>query len=557
MNAATLLIFGAFFFVLAYRFYGRYLSRKFGIDPTRPTPAQTMTDGIDYVPTRPVTLMGHHFASISGAGPIVGPILGATFGWAPVLAWILLGSVFIGAFHDFAALFISVRHDGRSIGSVIEHHLGFVGRQLFLLFCWTTLVLVLAVFTLLVAHTFTAEPAAATASILFVALAPIFGWLVYRRKMPLTPASLIFVPLMMVLVIAGLQWPVNPAELFGWSPGQTINAWIAVLIVYVSVASILPVWLLLQPRDYLNAFLLYALLVLGAAAVMVARPEIKLTAFSGFYAVNPEQPDHVWSMFPILFVVVACGAISGFHALVASGTSAKQIASERHIVPVGYGSMLIEGFLAIIALISVAVLSTDGYRQAVAGHGAVAALSGGLAEMSGALHLPYAGVRTFISLVVSAFMLTTLDTATRLARLIWQELVQGMRPAMPCMGYAALSNRYGATLISLAATLYLVISGQGMRLWPVFGASNQLLAGLTLLTVSVWMLRRGKSCWIAALPAFFMLAICMTALANQFGQNLASGNSVLSVTIALIIVPAIVLLVKTASFLKARNHVAF
>ncbi len=554
MNALTLLIIGVVMFGLAYRVYGGYLSRIFGIDPERPTPALIMPDGVDYVPARPVALMGHHFASISGAGPIVGPILGATFGWVPVLAWIVFGCIFVGAFHDFAALFISVRHEGRSIGSVIEHYLGFVGRQLFLLFCWTTLILVLAVFMLLVARTFTAEPTAATASLLLVALAPGFGWLVYRRRVPLAPATLVFVPLMVLLVVIGRQWPLDPVVLFGWSKEQTMNAWIGVLIVYVAIASVLPVWLLLQPRDYLNAFLLYALLGLGIAAIVVARPAIQLSAVSGFRAVNPEQPDQVWSMFPILFVVVACGAISGFHALVASGTTAKQVASERHILPIGYGAMLIEGILAIIALIAVAVLTTDGYREAVAARGAVAVLSGGLADMSAALRLPHTGVRTFTALVVSAFMLTTLDTATRLARLIWQELTQGMMPGKNRPAYVWLSNRYSATIISLALTMYLVLSGQGMRLWPVFGASNQLLAGLTLLTVSVWMLREHKPYWIAAAPAVFMLAICMTALANQFGHNLAVGNHTLTIAIALIMIPAIVLMGKTVCFLGIRRR---
>lgn len=655
MNGAVLVVGGILYFVAAYFLYGKYLTRHFGIDPKRPTPAMEMGDGVDYVPAKSPVLFGHHFASIAGAGPIVGPVLAVYFGWLPAALWILLGCVFIGAFHDFAALFLSVRDKGRSIGHVIEDLIGYAGRQVFLVFAWAALVLVVAMFGLLVAKTFVSTPAVATASLLFIAMAPVFGWLVYRKNVSILRGSLVFVPLLFAFVWVGTVLPIDlsaqlqkaaqggttkvgdaavgkaldgavatlgkdagvaarlseplfatgydlakkaareaavgathgsarmtPAELSAavapacgmlvagagaddpalvgeladrmaasvvkfHADQRAQNIWIWVLLVYVFVASVIPVWMLLQPRDYLNSYLLYAMILLGFLGILLVAPQIKLPAFVGFVANNPAGQSG--KLFPILFVTIACGACSGFHSLVASGTTAKQISSESHILPVGYGGMLVEGVLALMAMVSVAYLVPADYNRMISSNGAVGAFASGLATFAeGGLRVPFGIGQTFVALAISAFMLTTLDTATRLARFTWEELflpkaspADVAQPRSRCF----LANPIVATVISVGAAAALAFSGGGTALWPVFGASNQLLAALTLLALTLYLLHRRKNFWLALLPMVFMMATTIWALVLLIQSNWTK-NLPLAIASGFLLAMALVLVVLAA-----------
>lgn len=523
MNGMWLLLICLIYFLLAYFIYGRFVAKRFGIDKKRPCPSHTLEDGIDYVPTQPAVLFGHHFASIAGAGPIVGPVLAALCGWLPALLWITLGCVFIGSMHDFAAMFLSVRNKGRSIAYAIEKELGYIGRQVFLFFCIATLILVVAVFTLNVADGFLANPAVATSSILFIFLAPFFGIATNRKILSLLEASLVFVPLLFFCIWLGTVIPFDLATIVG---SKTIarNIWILSLLYYAACASIIPVWVLLQPRDYLNSYLLYAMMALGVISIIFARPTIMLAAVNTDVSTVPK-------IMPLLFVTIACGACSGFHALVASGTSAKQIDSEKHILPIAYGGMLVEGALAILAVISVAYIDLPGVKELLNGPNKVPApiaFAQGLAHFAEKIGVSYKIGYNFTSLAISAFMLTSLDTATRLARFVWQELILPKADDVPDKGpaknpakqpktvtstlRASVGNRWIATLIVVVLGGYLALSGEGNDIWPIFGASNQLLAALTLLAITLWLLRKKKPALFAMLPMAFMMLISLWAL---------------------------------------------
>ena len=551
MNGATLLITGVLFFVAAYFVYGRYLARLFGVDPERITPAHTCNDGIDYVPARRPVLFGHHFASIAGAGPIVGPVLAVYLGWGPVALWVLFGCVFIGAMHDFAALFASVRNEGRSIGHIIEQHLGYAGRQIFLVFCWSALVLVVAIFALLVARTFVDTPAVATASVLFIAMAPCFGFLVYRRGLSILRGSVIFVPLLFFFIWLGTRLPLDLTAIFGIPSGTAKNIWLVILFVYVFIASTSPVWILLQPRDYLNSYLLYAMVLIGFISILFVTPHFEMPAFTGWFAEKPK--GGVGSVFPILYVTVACGACSGFHALVSSGTTAKQINDEKDLLPVGYGAMLLEGVVALMALISVAILPKSQYMAMLGSMTPVTAFASGLSGFTARIGISSEIGMTFISLAVSAFMLTTLDTATRLTRFAWQELL------MPCSDQKRnpfgtvtrlLSHTAVATLVCVLTAGYLSSTGTAWQIWPVFGASNQLLAALTLLVITLMLFKAKSNFWVSLFPMLFMSTITCWALIALFRSNLGENN-VLVVATAFLLVMAFILIVR--AFFSLRN----
>jgi len=555
MNSAILLVGATIMFLLGYRFYARYLTQLFGIDPKKPTPAHLMQDGVDYVPTKMPVVFGHHFASIAGAGPIIGPVLGAYFGWVPVILWIVIGSVFVGAVHDFSALFTSVRNKGRSIGHIIERYIGYAGRQLFLLFCFAALVLVVAVFAILVAKTFVSVPAVATSSIFFVILALIFGFLTYRMKMPLLLGSLIFVTLLFGGIYLGVRMPMDLTALFGMSAAAARHTWIMVLMAYVFAASVAPVWRLLQPRDYLNAYLLYGMVLLGFVSIVVAAPAVKIPAFNGFVVEGPDGAGIKWGLFPILFVTVACGACSGFHALVASGTTAKQISSEKDIKPIGYGAMLVEGVVAVMALISVAVLTKNEFVSLISAKGPVDAFASGIAGFSTAIGLPFKIGETFVALTISAFMLTTLDTATRLGRFTVQELCLAPRNARRKKNTVTilLKNRWNATGLVTVLAGYLAFSGDAGKIWPVFGASNQLLAALTFLLVSVVLARRNKKIAAVFIPFIFMTAVSSWALWQLFTKNLQRRNMpLLAATFFLLAMAILVIIQIGAVFHKKR-----
>ena len=519
MNGALLLIIASVCFLAGYFIYAGMIARKLGVDPSKPTPAHTRKDGVDFVPAHPAVLFGHHFASIAGAGPIVGPVLAAEFGWASVALWIILGCVFIGAAHDMISLFLSIRHGGESIGSVIGTILGRPGKVLFLLFSWSALILVVTEFTRQIAVTFVADPAIATASLLFIAEAILFGLCVNKLKVSVLAASLVFVPLMFASVWFGSLIPFDLVKLFGLTPETTRIVWTLVLLVYCFIASTCPVWILLQPRDYLNSYLLYAMMVLGFFGVFVAHPTLSTDAFAGFSAVGRSGSADL--LFPFLFVTVACGACSGFHALVASGTSAKQLDSERSIRPIAYGGMLLEGVLAIIALIGVAgtYASQKDYVSAIQGMEPVQMFAATIAGFCVKIGIPQRVAESFMLLSVSAFLMTTIDSGTRLARFSWQELVD----ALPCEGAAKKTARnmyFGTALVVLLAVgLLLGSPATAKQLWTIFASANQLLAALTLLAATLWFAKNRRPCWITAIPMVFMMCVSSIALGMLFWKS--------------------------------------
>ena len=553
MNGSLLLITGAICFVVAYLFYGRYLQRLFGVNPARKTPAHTLRDGVDYLPTRLPVLFGHHFASIAGAGPIVGPVLAAYLGWGPVALWVVFGCIFIGGMHDFAALFLSVRHGGRSIGKVIEDQLGYAGRQIFLLFSWAALILVVAIFAIFVANTFVAQPAVATASLLFIAMAPVFGLLVNRMRVAILPATLVFVPLLFASVWLSTKIPLDLVSM-GLSPAVARNTWLVVLFVYAGIASVVPVWILLQPRDYLNSYLLYAMMIAGFIGILVAAPTFEMPAFMGWSALN--HKGNVANLFPILYVTVACGACSGFHALVSSGTTAKQLDSEQHMAPVGYGSMLVEGLLALMALTSVAILTREQYVEGLTNGSPVVLFAKGLSSFTAKIGLkPEVGM-TFFALAIAAFLLTTLDTATRLTRFVWQELFlpREGEPESKSIPRAVMGNSIVATGIVVLLSGYLAFSGNAWDIWPVFGASNQMLAALTLLIVTLYLVRKKANFWIALLPMLFMSTITVWALVQLFSRNWGENAILVCATAFLLVMAAALAVMAVVSLRRVSKN---
>lgn len=557
MNGLTLLIAALACFGGGYFVYSRFLAKLLGVDAGRPTPAVSMKDGVDYVPAPPAVLFGHHFATIAGAGPIVGPVLAAQFGWASVALWVVLGCVFIGAAHDMIAMFLSVRHKGESIGSVIGTVLGRPGRILFLTFCWSTLVLVVAEFVRQIAATFVMDPGIATASLLFILEAVVFGVCVYRLRMGVLAASLIFVPLMFGFVWVGTQFPLDLAAMCGMSAEEARTTWTLVLLGYCFLASTAPVWLLLQPRDYLNAYLLYAMMAMGLLGVVAARPELNADAFAGWTAMN--RLGNPETLFPFLFVTVACGACSGFHALVASGTSAKQLDSERSIRPVAYGGMLLEGALAIIALIGVAgtYASQSEYMAAAKASEPVQIFAATIAGFCGKTGLPVEAAKSFMLLAVSAFLMTSVDSGTRLARFSWQELAGSIAPEKGgerSLGLKLLGSMYTGTgvAVGVAGALLLGDPGTAKSLWTIFASANQLLAALTLLTATLWFIRKRKPCWVTLLPMCFMMSVSTYALGALFLKALGCRDWARTGATGFLILTAIALVLFMAA--KVRGE---
>ena len=559
MNGALLLAIAAACFLGGYFLYSKFLAAKLGVDPSKPTPATVKNDGCDYVPAHPTVLFGHHFAAIAGAGPIVGPVLAAEFGWASVTLWIVLGCVFIGAMHDMIAMFLSVRHDGESIGTVIGTILGRPGKIMFLLFSFSALVLVLAEFTRQIAGTFVADPAIATASLLFIVEAVIFGLCVYRLKMSVLIASLIFVPIMFAFVWVGNVFPLDLQAMLGWSKETVTMFWTLILLAYCFFASTCPVQYLLQPRDYLNAYLLYVMMTLGFLGVFVAHPVLHIDAFTGFSAVgraaafNGGVKD---CLFPFLFVTVACGACSGFHALVASGTSSKQVSNERSIRPIAYGGMLLEGVLAMIALIGVAgtYLSQQEYITAIQGMGPVQMFASTIAGFCTKIGIPVRIAESFMLLSVSAFLMTSVDAGTRLARFGWQELFggTGKLPANAGIAKKTFHNMYFATLIvcALGAALLLGSPKTAKQLWTLFASANQLLASLTLLTATLYLVRNHKPCWMTAVPMTLMFGVSTWALGAILVSSFQTGDVIRFVASAGLMLLAAALVV--IAFKKGR-----
>lgn len=514
MNSLVILLIGTIVLVIGYITYGSWLAKQWGVDHSRPTPAHTDEDGIDYVPAKSPVLMGHHFASIAGAGPINGPIQAAIFGWVPVFLWILIGGIFFGAVQDFSSLFASIRHKGKSIGYIIEQNVGVKAKKLFLIFSYLTLLLVVAAFASIVVGTFNgygaegalvpANGSTATISMLFILISIIFGALVYRKNAPLGISTVVGVLAIVVCIALGLKFPVYLSG----------NTWLVIVLAYIFIASVTPVWILLQPRDYLNSFLLYGMMIAAVVGVVFARPEVNLPAYTGFTGINNNS-----QLFPMLFITVACGAISGFHSLVGSGTTSKQLDKEADAKVIGYGGMLIECGLAVIALITVGMLFKDGAMPAGT---PTQIFATGIATMIASIGFEAAYDVTYaiIILAVSAFCLTSLDTATRLARYMFQELfVDEGDDVKNLTGYKKLcSNQYFATLVTVVIGGAMAIGGYA-KIWPLFGSANQLLAALALLAVAAWLGNIGKNNKMFIFPMVFMLLATITALTLTFIKN--------------------------------------
>lgn len=508
-------------FAIAYKWYGGFQSRFYGLDPKKETPAKEFQDNIDYCPAHPAVLMGHHFASIAGAGPVVGPIAAAAvLGWLPTFLWIIVGCIFFGGVHDMGALVASIRHKGMSIGEVVRQWIGARGHKLFLAFTWLSLTLVIAVFLELAAQTFAADPAVAFTATLYIFMAMVFGVAIYRFNISLKISTIIMIPILFGALVFGID-----STWVQVTFAMSVDFWRWVLIAYIFAASILPVWLLLQPRDYLASYMLYFSVFLGGVGMIFggAGYEVKLPAFKGF--ITPAG-DWLW---PLLFITVACGAISGFHSLVASGTTSKQLSRETDAVAVGYGAMLLEGVVGVIALGTIMMLGdmpkggpTVVYGQ---GLGQFATLLGISPRLGTAIGL----------LALNSFILTSLDTATRLARYQLQEFT-GMS-----------LNKYLATAISVAVALALIFVKTGkvaawQMIWPVFGATNQLVAAIALLALGVWVIRAlKKDAGFIMYPMGFMLVTTIVALV----QMILSDNANPIVTGI-----SVILLILTAALLK-------
>ncbi|HEX9252695.1 MAG TPA: carbon starvation protein A [Ignavibacteriaceae bacterium] len=533
MNGIELVIIALVLYVAAYKLYGGFLSRRLEVNNKVETPAHTMSDGVDYCPAKAPVLLGHHFASIAGAGPIVGPVIAAGFGWMPVYLWVVFGAIFIGGVHDYASIIASVRHQSKSIGYIIQSYIGISGKKLFLIFAWATLILVIAVFTIIVADTFTHIPSAGTSSILFMFLAVLFGIAIYRLKIRLWIATMIGVILLFLSIPAGNLFPIQLSAL----------TWQLILFGYIFIASTVPVWILLQPRDYLNSFFLYALMAGGLIGVFFAAPSINIPAFSTF------SLDKVGYLFPALFVTVACGAISGFHSIVGSGTTAKQLNKETDGRIIGYGGMLIEGMLAVLSLIAVASMVNKEFIDILVTKGPVPAFSLGVARFINAipvLNISIPMAQTFTALAVSAFALTSLDTATRLARFMFQEYFENKESEKK---FVLVTNRYVSTAITVVFGAALTFSGQTMSIWPVFGSANQLLAALALLALTVWVANLKKGYLFVLIPMIFMFAVTLTALGMLIYTNFIATNYTLSIISILLFTLAVLLGLKAYSVL--------
>src|SRR3989338_4660228 len=472
-------------FFFAYFSYGRFLSRHLGLDSARKTPACEINDGADFVPAEKKFLLSQHFSAIAAAGPIVGPILVALwFGWLPVLLWIVGGSIFFGAVHDFSSLTGSVRHKARSIVEIVKDYLGPRGHLFFLMFVWLSLIYVITAFTDLTSSSFT-DPelggSVASSSFLYLLLGVVMGVALYKFKMPLSWATVVFLPLVLLAIWAGQYLPLT------LSFSNPKNAWNLILLAYSLLASLVPMWLLLQPRGYLGGFFLYGTLAIGVIGLLLGGEKIQYTAFTGFVS------EKGLPLFQLLFVTVACGACSGFHGIVCSGTTSKQISKETDCRLVGYGGMLLEGFVAVIALSTVMVLAKT---DPLVGTSPDRIYAEGLSRFVGHFGVPREFARSFALLAFTTFIYDTLDVATRLARYIFQELV----------GWRNFTGKIAATLISLVIPLFCVslkmtdAAGNAIPAWKafctIFGTSNQLLAGLTLMVLSLWLGQAGKS-WVA------------------------------------------------------------
>ena len=539
MNGLTMMILAVAVLGGAYLIYGRYLAKKWGINPDSRTPAYEMEDGVDYVPADTNVVFGHQFASIAGAGPINGPIQAAMFGWLPVMLWILLGGVFFGAVQDFASMYASVKNKGRSIGYIIELYIGKLGKRLFLLFTWLFSILVVAAFADIVAGTFngfdangatvSANGAVATTSLLFIAFAVGLGFYLKYTKFPKMLNTLFAIALLVLAVGLGLAFPVYVPQ----------SAWLIFVFIYVIIACVTPVWALLQPRDYLNSYLLIAMIVGSVLGICVYNPSMNLPSFTAFKLTAAN--GSVSYLFPALFVTIACGAVSGFHSLVASGTASKQIKNEKNMLPVSFGAMLRESLLAITALIAAGFVATqEGLPAGTPPQLFAQAISIFLTSIG----LPESVCYTLITLAISAFALTSLDSVARVGRIAFQEFFtdDSVAPENQTMLNKILTNKYFATILTLVLCYALSRAGYA-SIWPLFGSANQLLSALALIACAVFLKktkRQGAMLWG---PMVIMLGVTFTALALKITELVTALSGQFVFGNALQLVFAVLLLI--------------
>ena len=523
MNGLVIVLIAIVVLAAGYLFYGRWLANKWGLDPKAKTPAFTHEDGQDYVPSSKLTVFAHQFSSIAGAGPVTGPILASVFGWVPVLLWLLIGGLFFGAVQDFGALYASVKNDGKSMGMIIEKYIGRTGRKLFMLFCWLFTLLVMAAFTDMVAGTFVgkgvegaakatnyANSAAASISMLFIVVAIIFG-LIQKKvgKMKEWVRAVVAIGLLVVMFVIGMHLPMY----------ATKTTWIYVVMDYLFLASVMPMWLLMEPRDYMTTFMLLGMIIGAVVGVIAEHPTMKLNAFNGF------NVDGSY-LFPTLFVTIACGAVSGFHSLVSSGTSSKTISNEKDMPMVGYGAMVVESLLGVVALVVVGAVAVNGTKPDGT---PFSIFSTGVAGFFEKFGIPVQVATVFMTMCVSALALTSLDSVARIGRMSFQELFYGDTTdtsKMP-VWQKVLTNKYFATIITLFFGYLLTLGGYN-NIWPLFGSANQLLAALVLIALAVFLKTTGRTGWTLYIPMFVMLAVTFTALIQKtiaLVQNIASGQA--------------------------------
>ena len=523
MNGLVIVLIAIVVLGAGYLFYGRWLANKWGLDPKAKTPAYTHEDGQDYVPSSKMTVFAHQFSSIAGAGPVTGPILASVFGWVPVLLWLLIGGLFFGAVQDFGALYASVKNEGKSMGMIIEKYIGRTGRKLFMLFCWLFTLLVMAAFTDMVAGTFVgkgvegmtkatgyANSAAASISMLFIVVAIIFG-LIQKKvgKMKEWVRAVVAIALLAVMFIIGMKLPMY----------ATKSTWIYIVMAYLFLASVMPMWLLMEPRDYMTTFMLLGMIIGAVVGVIAEHPTMKLNAFSGF------NVDGSY-LFPTLFVTIACGAVSGFHSLVSSGTSSKTISNEKDMPMVGYGAMVVESLLGVVALVVVGAVAVNGTKPEGT---PFSIFSTGVAGFFEKFGIPVQVATVFMTMCVSALALTSLDSVARIGRMSFQELFYGDTTDTSKMpGWQkVLTNKYFATIITLFFGYLLTLGGYN-NIWPLFGSANQLLAALVLIALAVFLKTTGRTGWTLYIPMFVMLAVTFTALIQKtiaLVSNIAGGQA--------------------------------
>ncbi len=515
MNSLTFTIISVFILWLGYAFYGGRIERFLGVDPNRPTPAHTKFDGVDYVPAKHwLVLFGHHFASIAGAGPVIGPVIAVSlWGWGPAALFVLAGTIFIGGIHDFGSFFISIRNDGCSIGDVAERIISRRARLIFSGFVLLALIVVVAVFVYFCADTFVVEPRIVLPSLGLIPVAILVGILIYSFRVNLAASTLIGLSLLVSLIFLGQRFPIDIPG------GNAMFVWPIILLVYCFFASVLPVNILLQPRDYLSSYLLFFGVAAGIAGIITARPDFTTPPFV-------RQTANAGPLWPMLFVTIACGAVSGFHALVSSGTSSKQISSERDAKRIGYGAMVVEAVVAIIAIVAIGAgfSGMPALNSALSNSGPVNAFGEGFGYLTRFILGKYG---KFIAIILlNSFILTTLDTATRIARYILQEIFSAL-------------DRYLATALIILTGGWIALSGEWRKIWPIFGSANQLVAALTLIIITSWLVCQGKRAKFTSIPAAFMLITSVGALILQLTKFIVERNMfLLGVDIALLILAA-------------------